>query len=497
MDQAGTNEIASSEQERIAFIQEAVRYAQEAYKAKRGTSSIQETNLNRQDVNCVAPRPLITTATKAQNSRTAATTPKRQSAVPGICTCSHHQHGEVDVKHDGRKNKDEADVSLAMATRIQGSGKATLHGRQPTVSEIPMCSHHQQAFERLKAEAYERRRILQSFRAANANVELAINEILYNPYGSIQSVRPLSSARVTNRNLVPKSSVAVPRLSIASPSNTTAKVLKSPQTPIIGHVAVPRRSLGHRRLDSHNPTVAVNPSHTTRPVEQPAIEGTTQMPENVDNTSEIIPDSRNVTFIKSGERSDNVPSIVQVLKSKKATTKLPNHSTLSLQQFEDEMSKIIPIVNGDYDLELSDADFGRITLLLRQANLEEQSLRPRTYALLRITNATNLIDDFVKRKCFHIALPYSNGNLPRSLSPEQRRQFLKKQTAVMTKVANIEGGLQGKHANFVDNADSHLQSLNILGKGGYGEVDRVRSKLSRKIYVRKRLKRSETFEESA
>ena len=161
------------------------------------------------------------------------------------------------------------------------------------------------------------------------------------------------------------------------------------------------------------------------------------------------------------------------------------------------MSKVIPIVNGDYDLELSDADFGRITLLLRQANLEEQSLRPRTYALLRIINATNLIDDFVKRKCFDIALPYSNGNLPRSLSPEQRRQFLKKQTAVMTKAANIEGGLQGKHANFVDNADSHLQSLNILGKGGYGEVDRVRSKLSRKIYVRKRPKRSETFEESA
>ena len=48
----------------------------------------------------------------------------------------------------------------------------------------------------------------------------------------------------------------------------------------------------------------------------------------------------------------------------------------------------------------------------------------------------------------------------------------------------------------MENVDNYLESLNKLNKGGFGTVDRVRSKLSRKIYMRKRLKRKNTFEES-
>ena len=72
-------------------------------------------------------------------------------------------------------------------------------------------------------------------------------------------------------------------------------------------------------------------------------------------------------------------------------------------------------------------------------------------------------------------------------------------SSVLTKAARIEGGLTSTHTNLANNADKHLESLKKLGKGGFGIIDCVRSKVSRKdmIYVRKRSKRERTFEESA
>ena len=67
----------------------------------------------------------------------------------------------------------------------------------------------------------------------------------------------------------------------------------------------------------------------------------------------------------------------------------------------------------------------------------------------------------------------------------------------MTHALSIEGGPASKHAYFQDSADNHLDSLKKLGQGGSAEVDLVMSKLSRKKYVRKRLKREKTFEENA
>ena len=254
-------------------------------------------------------------------------------------------------------------------------------------------------------------------------------------------------------------------------------LLEAPRTFIDSSVVIPWRSPGRSSLKSSKSSVAVRTSPNTKPEVQVA--GEIKKKDNIK------------------ARSNNPAQKVEDAQSSKIKKKSSSEGRLSMSQFEDKVSKIIPITNEEPGPGLSDTDFNQITLLLRQADHEEWSFRPRTYALLRMINATGLIDDFVERNCLDIALPYSSSNLPWSLSQDQREQFIKLQRAIMTKAANLEGGSQGKHANFECNADSHLKSLNLIGKGGYGKVDRVRSKLSRKIYVRKRMKRSETFEETA
>ena len=175
------------------------------------------------------------------------------------------------------------------------------------------------------------------------------------------------------------------------------------------------------------------------------------------------------------------------------------YESLSTQD-ELEMKEILPIRADDQKRPLPDKVFDQISSLLHQANRKEWSSRPRTYAVLRMINALDLMDDFVQSDCLDIALPYSKENLPKSLLVKQRKQqrdqFLKTQRLVLTQVARIEEGTR-RHEYFAENADQHFESLNELGKGGFGSVDRIKSKRSGKIYVRKRLDRQETFEQSS
>ncbi|KAF2233608.1 kinase-like protein [Viridothelium virens] len=178
--------------------------------------------------------------------------------------------------------------------------------------------------------------------------------------------------------------------------------------------------------------------------------------------------------------------------------KSPNSSRHRLQEIESQLREIIPLGSTDQVLTLSDNDFERLATILAKAGKEEWSIRPRTFAILRMINAVDLMDEFVQKNCLDIALPYSSGNIPQSLSSKQKALFLKSQSSVMNKEAqSIEGGATAKHANFLESVDRrHLECHERHGKGGTGEVHRVVSKLSGRVYVRKRLKRRETFEAS-
>lgn len=148
-----------------------------------------------------------------------------------------------------------------------------------------------------------------------------------------------------------------------------------------------------------------------------------------------------------------------------------------------------PSETPDMDiLELDDKIFDDITNELRAAGQEDWSQRPRTYKVLSMMSQTVLMDEFVKADLWDIALPYRRNLLPTSLTTDQKDTFLAKQHAVLSKEAkNIEGGPKTPHANFGTSADAYLELIENLGSGAHGVVDRVRSKLSKKVYARKTL----------
>lgn len=386
-----------------------------------------------------------------------------------------------------RKQKhDEPDASLAQAPEGQTRGSATTTEHQSATLGIVTYSDNKEAIREMEAMGFERRLIVQALKAAYFNPERAVEYLLTGIPKNIQAEQIPSSATPASRNPSLHSSVTAGARTAAPPAAMPAEMTKTGQTSFNGTSDAPQGSFARADLNTTADALTLSSLLTTGLADGHANGKTGQMP-GLENTR----------LIDTTNQSGNSLRTVEALEDKETTANPPNRSSLPHTQLELEMQKILPAKSGDQDVHLSDADFDRITAILCQAKREEWSFRPRTYALLRMINATDLLDDFVQLNCWDIALPYTKDNLPRSLSPEQRDCFLKKQGSVLTKAARIEGGLTSTHANFADNADSHLESLNKLGDGGSGTVDRVRSKLSRKIYVRKRLERNKTFEESA
>lgn len=132
-------------------------------------------------------------------------------------------------------------------------------------------------------------------------------------------------------------------------------------------------------------------------------------------------------------------------------------SVLSEEEVALALKGILPSDDKDGHVsDLTDTSFDDIASLLRQAGRENWSLRPRTYAVLKMVNLVELIDNFVQEEFFDIALPYAFNSLPKSLSPAQRHRILGKQELVLTKAARIEGGPGSAHANFGDSARSEF-----------------------------------------
>lgn len=118
-------------------------------------------------------------------------------------------------------------------------------------------------------------------------------------------------------------------------------------------------------------------------------------------------------------------------------------------ELEQHMQKLLPLdSSSEKPLELPDAIFNDVSNLLCQAGREEWSLRPRTFVVLWIIHAPELIEQFVQAEAWDIALPYASKSLPSRFSASQRHNFLQNQAAVLTKAAKIEEGSESAHANF-------------------------------------------------
>lgn len=388
--------------------------------------------------------------------------------------------------------------NLASRRRVIGHPAVAPRSQSANTQIAPNLTA-QQFVGQMEAQGLERRLMPQFLRAANHQIEQAIEYVSYGAPEGVRSEQLTSPATPVDRKSTSQSAVTTRGHSAATPSKFSANVTKAGRRSVPEVSIRPQGSLDHSHLDNNSDACTIDSSlnegakgRYTKDLTGKQSPGSTKA---IAKRS-VAPIDVDVARTRNKQGHKSLLS-AEASQSKGSTGKLPSHPILSQAQLELEIQKIMPQPSGNPDVQLSDANFDRIAETLLQANREKWSYRPRTYVLLKMINAIDLMDDFVKDDCLDIALPYVRGNLPKSLTSQQRDLFLEKQRSVMTETASIEGGLKAKHANFADSADNHLEALEKLGEGGSGEVDRIRSKLSRKIYVRKRLKRRETFEQNA
>ncbi|KAI1781239.1 hypothetical protein F4818DRAFT_33209 [Hypoxylon cercidicola] len=140
---------------------------------------------------------------------------------------------------------------------------------------------------------------------------------------------------------------------------------------------------------------------------------------------------------------------------------------------------------------LRDSAFQSISELLTLFGKGEWSLRPRTFAVLKMLDCAPLLDLFVEEGLTDSALPYTDSNLPDFVRGSTKRAaFFKFQRMVLCKeecAPDLEEG--GKHLHLAGSGDDYFRSIRNLGSGRYGIVDHVCSRRTCFPYARKRILR--------
>lgn len=164
---------------------------------------------------------------------------------------------------------------------------------------------------------------------------------------------------------------------------------------------------------------------------------------------------------------------------------------LTTEEFENAISSLIASTSDETSsrTRFDDNVFDKVSNLLACVGRRDWSLRPRTYALLRMINRPDYMHHFVHHGLKDIYLPYDQKRLPSFLDDVSRHMFMEKQSGVLTKANDLELE-NGRHRHFNASADRYFHILGTLGKGKFGVVDHVQSKLSINRFARKRIYRA-------
>ncbi|TKW55818.1 putative 3-phosphoinositide-dependent protein kinase 2 [Colletotrichum tanaceti] len=142
---------------------------------------------------------------------------------------------------------------------------------------------------------------------------------------------------------------------------------------------------------------------------------------------------------------------------------------------------------------LRDSVFPEISRLLEESGKRQWSLSPRTFSILFVLNITEAMDYFVSQGRTDRFLPYSEANLPDCVPGGLRSRFIKLQNMVRCRREDVsELEESGKHIYLPGNADAYFYSSEILGRGRFAVVDRVRSWRTAQTYARKQIRRGES-----
>ncbi|KAL9037338.1 MAG: hypothetical protein Q9180_003775 [Flavoplaca navasiana] len=139
---------------------------------------------------------------------------------------------------------------------------------------------------------------------------------------------------------------------------------------------------------------------------------------------------------------------------------------------------------------ISDNTFQRISGLLTHLQAAHHSHgwsdRPRTYTVLRNIKRLDLFQSFIDLGLNDIAFPYTIEKIPELLHEDGlRREFLRHQKYVLTTASHLE---DGQHAH-TKNGDDLFRIVRHLGRGAFGSVDLVWSRMSFREYARKQFLR--------
>jgi serine/threonine protein kinase len=129
------------------------------------------------------------------------------------------------------------------------------------------------------------------------------------------------------------------------------------------------------------------------------------------------------------------------------------------------------------------------------ANLLEQIAHvgfrcPRTYIVLRTIGGLDVLERLLNEGFTDQWFPVELRGLPSFLSPSVKSRIVQSQGIVLTKSLDIENG---RHRHFMPGETLPFEILGRLGSGGYGQVDRIVSKISFRQFALKRIRRRAAF----
>ncbi|KAF2463748.1 kinase-like protein [Lindgomyces ingoldianus] len=165
-------------------------------------------------------------------------------------------------------------------------------------------------------------------------------------------------------------------------------------------------------------------------------------------------------------------------------------------QHEDDLAELFPVSDDGASKRrnpFTDKDFDRISVALELSGKSSWAKVVRTYACLRIAQALEYLDIFISNGATDISIPYSSHNLPSELQPAERARFLEAQAFVLTDLLSLENGTGGTHLHITSRDESQFRTVGVLGKGNFGSVEKVYSKLGQRFYAMKLLGRRKTF----
>ncbi|KAF2251609.1 kinase-like protein [Trematosphaeria pertusa] len=140
----------------------------------------------------------------------------------------------------------------------------------------------------------------------------------------------------------------------------------------------------------------------------------------------------------------------------------------------------------------TDAQILEVSSLLERFNMHWSST-PRTYIILWKLGLLNLIDDVIDTGFSDFHLPVTERGLPSFIAPNDRRRFVATQGLVLTQSMDLEKGKNSDHCRFEEQTLVPFERLALLGRGGDGEVDKVLSRNTARVYARKIIPRRKVF----